>query len=205
VFGAWKEYAQQRVRTAAVSGELPVYAKSCSDPAPLLVPPDVIARLMVVRGGLPDHPIRPTMKATGGDERLLGVLQSGMLLVRQNEFASWYKAERRKNRWPSQRGRKKRGAGRPTKMTAALRSAMADALREHGQVSVAELHRTLIASGRSDIPSIDTLERLLNQLYRESGRPALFSRQAPPSQARLSFGDTAKLPAVLRKIFVVNH
>jgi hypothetical protein len=51
---------------------------------------------------------------------------------------------------------------------------MADALREHGQVSVAELHRTLIASGRSDIPSIDTLERLLNQLYRETGDPLFF-------------------------------
>jgi hypothetical protein len=74
----------------------------------------------------------------------------------------------------AQHGKKKRGAGRPTKMTAALRSAVTDALRERGQVSVAELHRTLIASGRSDIPSIDTLERLLNQLYRETGDPHFF-------------------------------
>jgi hypothetical protein len=65
-------------------------------------------------------------------------------------------------------------AGRPTKMTAALRSAVTDALRERGQVSVAELHRTLIASDRSDIPSIDTLERLLDQLYRETGDPHFF-------------------------------
>jgi hypothetical protein len=174
VFGPWKESAQQLLREAALIGKLPVYAKRCSDPAALLVPPDVIARLMTVRGGLPDHPIRPTMKATGGDEHLLRVLQTGTLLVRQNEFASWYKAERRRNRWPSQHGKKKRGAGRPTKMTAALRSAVTDALRERGQVSVAELHRTLIASGRSDIPSIDTLERFLNQLYRETGDPHFF-------------------------------
>ena len=170
--------AQQLLREAALIGKLPVYAKRCSDPAALLVPPDVIARLMTVRGGLPDHPIRPTMKATGGDEGLLRVLQTGTLLVRQNELASWYKAERRRNRWPSQHGKKKRGAGRPTKMTAALRSAVTNALRERGQVSVAELHRTLLASGRSDIPSIDTLERLLNQLYRETGDPHFLQTRA---------------------------
>jgi hypothetical protein len=32
-FGPWKEYAQQRVRVAAVTGKLRVYAKCCSDPA----------------------------------------------------------------------------------------------------------------------------------------------------------------------------
>jgi hypothetical protein len=175
VFGPWKEYAQQRVRMAAVIGELPVYAKNCSDPAPLLVPPDVIARLMVVRGGLPDHPIRPTLKIVGGNERLLRVLQTGTLLVREKEFASWYKAERRRNRWPSQHSSKKgRGAGRPTKMTAALQRAVADALREHSDVSVAQLHRILLASGRCEVPSVDTLERLLGRLYRETGDPRFF-------------------------------
>lgn len=142
-FGSWKEYAQQRVRAAAVFGKLPVYVQCCSNAAPLLVPPDVIARLMVVRGGLPDHPIRPTLKIAGGNERLLSVLKTGILLVRENDFASWYKAERRGSRWPSQfSSKKRRSAGRPTKMTADLRSAAADALREHGQVSIAQLRRT---------------------------------------------------------------
>jgi hypothetical protein len=175
VFGPWKESAQQRVRMAAVRGELPVYVKSCSDPTPLLVPPDVIARLMVVRGGLPDHPIRPTLKIVGGNERLLRVLQTGTLLVREKEFASWYNAERRRSRWPSQQSSKKsRSAGRPTKMTAALQRAVADALRGHLDVSVAQLRRMLLASGRSDVPSVDTLERLLGQLYRETGDPRFF-------------------------------
>jgi hypothetical protein len=182
-FGPWKEYAQQRVRVAAVTGKLRVYAKCCSDPAPLLVPPDVIARLMIVRGGLPDHPIRPTLKIAGGNERLLRVLQTGMLLVRESEFASWYKAERRRNRWPSQHSsRKKRGAGRPTKTTAALRSAVADALREGGHISVAEPRRILIASGRSDVASVDTLERLVDQLHRETGDPHFFRAKRRPRQ-----------------------
>src|SRR6516165_6132455 len=97
----------------------------CSDQAPLLVPPEVIDRLMVVRGGPPDHPIRPTLKIAGGDEHLLHMLKIGTLVVCESEFAYWYKAERRRNRWPSQHSStKKRGAGRPTKRTA-LRNATA--------------------------------------------------------------------------------
>jgi hypothetical protein len=174
-FGAWREYAQQRVRAAAVFGKLPVYVQRCSDPGPLLVPPDVIARLMVIRGGLPDHPISPTLKIAGGNERLLHVLETGILLVRENDFAPWYKAERRGSRWPSQySSKKRRSAGRPTKMTANLRSAAADELREHGQVSIAQLRRILIASGHRDVPSVDTLARLLDQLHRETGNPHFF-------------------------------
>ena len=56
-------------------------------------------------------------------------------------------------------------------MTADLRSAAADALREHGQVSIAQLRRTLIASGHRVVPSVDTLARLLDQLHRETGEP----------------------------------
>jgi len=35
------------------------------------------------------------------------------------------------------------------------------------------LHRLLVASGRSDVPSQDTLARLVDQLHRETGEAAL--------------------------------
>jgi hypothetical protein len=111
------------------------------------------------------------LKIAGGDEHLLHMLKIGTLVVCESEFAYWYKAERRRNRWPSQHSStKKRGAGRPTKRTA-LRSATAEVLRQAGQISVANLRRILIASGRTDVPSVDTLARLVDQLHRETGEP----------------------------------
>ena len=144
------------------------------DPAPLLVPPDVIARLVIIRGGLPGHPNRPTLKIVGGNGHLLRVLQTGTLLVREKEFVSWYKAKRRRNRWPSQRSSKKgRGAGRLTKMTAAL---------QRGSRSTSRIQKRQRCPAPSDstrirpleVPSVDTLERLLDQLYRETGDPRFF-------------------------------
>jgi hypothetical protein len=175
IFGPWREQAHQRVRRAAVTGQLPVYVKPLSGPGLIIIPPDVIGRLITVRGGLPDRPVRPTMKVAGGDGQLLGMLQTGTLVVCGKEFASWYRKERRKGQWPSQRSKKeKRGSGRPTKMTTALRREVADVLRERGHASVAELRRILAASGRRDVPSVDTLERLVDQLHRETGEPHFF-------------------------------
>jgi hypothetical protein len=173
VFGPWKEHAAQRIHTAACDGELPLYVSGDSDRNPLLLRPDVVGRLISVRGGLPDHPIRPSLKTAGGDGALLKVLNSGLLLLRQDDFVTWYKSERDKGCWPSQRLRRRPAAGRPGKITSSLRNAVADALRQRKR-SVAELHRDLIASGRTDVPSVDTLERLVDQLYRETGRPEFF-------------------------------
>jgi hypothetical protein len=81
--------------------------------------------------------------------------------------------ERRKGRWPSQHLGKGPADGRPSRITRSLRNAVAKALRERKR-RVAELRRDLIASGRTDVPSVDTLERLVDQLHRETGRPEFF-------------------------------
>jgi hypothetical protein len=173
VFGPWKEHAAQLIRTAACDGGLPLYVRGDSDPIPLLLRPDVVGRLISVRGGLPEHPIRPSLKTAGGDGALLKVLNSGFLLLRQDDFVTWYKLERDKGCWPSQRLRNRPTVGRPSKITNSLRNAVADALRQRKH-SIAELRRDLIASGHTEIPSADTLERLVDQLYRETGRSEFF-------------------------------
>ena len=173
IFGPWKEHAAQRLRAASCDGDLPIYAKGNSDPQPVMIPADVVGRLIPVRGGLPEHAIRPNLKTTGGDPRLLKVLSSGVLLVRQDDFGAWYKSERRKGRWSSQRLRKEAPEGRPSRVNNVLRDAVANALRERKR-SPAELRRDLIASGSPDVPSVDTLERLIDRLYRETGRPEFF-------------------------------
>jgi len=172
-FGPWKEAAAQRLRAAACNGELSIFVIDNSNREPVVLRPDIVGRLMIVRGGLPEHPIRPTIKIAGGDARLFKLLTSGILLVSRNDFVSWYETQRRKGRWPSQRSKKALGHGRPSKITASLREAVGNALQQR-KVSVAELRRCLIASGRTDVPSIDTLERLVDQLHRETGRSEFF-------------------------------
>jgi hypothetical protein len=172
-FGPWKEQAAQRIRTAASNGELPLYVGGNSDQQPMLLRLDLVSGLITVRGGLPERPVRPSLRSVGGDARLLKVLSSGRLLVRQDDFVAWYNSERHKGRWPSQRLRKRPAEGRPSKVTSSLRTAVAEALGEHKR-SISALHRDLIASGRTDVPSVDTLERLVDQLYRETGRPEFF-------------------------------
>jgi hypothetical protein len=176
VFGPWKQHAAERIRTAACDGVLPLYVAVNSDQQPVLLRPDAVGRLITVRGGLPDHPIRPSLKTVHGDTRLLKLLSSGLLLLRRHDFEAWYKSERRKGRWPSQRLRKGPAEGRPSRMTSALRKAVAEALRERAR-GVAELRRDLIAFGRNDVPSVDTLERLIDQLHRETGRPEFFRKK----------------------------
>jgi hypothetical protein len=173
VFGPWKQHAAERIRTAACNGDLPLYVALSADQPPTKLHPDVVGRLITVRGGLPEHPIRPSLKTVHGDTRLLKLLSSGLLLLRRHNFEAWYKAERRKGRWPSQRLKKGLVEGRPSRMTSSLRTAVAGALRERKR-SVAELRRDLIASGRNDVPSVDTLERLVDLLHRETGNPEFY-------------------------------
>jgi hypothetical protein len=203
-FGPWREQAAECLRTAAIEGELVVYVVATpqvlsenhiptEQVEPVVVPVAVLKRLMIVRGGLPDHPIRPSIRTTGGDESLLALLITGLLVVRTNDFEAWYRSEQAKGRWASQRSRKKSPEGRPTKQTDALRNAVLGLVRDlkwDGKAGISALHRLLIADGRSDVPSPDTLARLVDQMHTETGEAGL--RRI--ARARRTRGPTPPLP-----------
>jgi hypothetical protein len=185
-FGPWREKAGQLLRGAAVKGKLAIYIlaknKVRSDdhdltgdasvkPEPTYVPVSAIKRLILSREILPDHPIQPSMKTAGGNENLFALLTIGLLVVRASDFDAWYHSERAKGRWPSQRAKGKKN-GRPTIQTEALENAvlaLVNDLKWSGKDRIATLHRMLVASGRSDVPSPDTVARLIDQLHGKTG------------------------------------
>jgi hypothetical protein len=190
-FGPWREKAAERLMAAAVGGELAVYVIAQPQRGfrkrklrklpreviePVVVPVGALSRLMTSHGGLPDHAIRPTIMTTRGDAVLLGLLITGLLVVRTNDFDAWYQSERAKGKWASQRSRTKSPEGRPTKQTESLRNAVLGLVRDlkwDGKAGIAALHRLLVASGRSDVPSPDTLARLVDQMHSETGEAGL--------------------------------
>jgi hypothetical protein len=190
-FGPWREQARSRLTSAAVQGELVVYVfakpqvrskqralkrRPPEKIEPVVVPVSVLKRLLTSRCGLPDHPIRPSIKTADGNERLFALLTGGLLVVRERDFNVWYRSERAKSKWASQRAKSKVGNGRPTLQTEAIRNAVL-ALVHDGEWTAAagimKLHRLLVALGRSDVPSVDTLARLVDQLHRETGEVGL--------------------------------
>src|SRR5260370_19291809 len=115
-FGPWREKAGRRLRAAAVRGKLAIYVfakpqvrsedhnlTDCSPEKiePVAVPVNVVRGLLASRGGLPDHPIPPSLKTVQGNEKLFALLTVGLLVVRASDFDVWYQSERAKGRWPS--------------------------------------------------------------------------------------------------------
>jgi len=184
-FGPWREYAAQGLTTAAINGKIAVFifgSPQAKAGGPVsettLVPKDVLGRLIPIRGCLPDHP-RVSMKTVGGDGKLYRALNTGLLIVSRSDFNTWYTQERDKGRWPSQRSRL-RVEGRPSKQTEALRNAVVQQMRENAFTSIAQLHRQLLISGRTDVPSQDTLARLVDRLLAETGEPEFLRRERKP-------------------------
>jgi hypothetical protein len=185
-YGPWREKAGRRLRAAARRGKLAIYVlakpqvQSATDNLPdcppeqiepFAVPVTVVKRLIASRGSLPDHPIRLSIKTAGGNEKLLALLTVGNLAVQASDFDLWYQSERAKGRWPSQRSKLKIN-GRPTKQSEPLRNAvlaLVNDLKWNSKDRITTLHRLLVASGRSDVPSRDTVARLVDQLHRETG------------------------------------
>ena len=188
-FGPWREEAGRRLRAAAVEGKLVIYVlatrpvrsedhsveRSLENNEPVVVPVSVLNQLIASRGSLPDHPIRPSIQTAEGNQKLFVLLTVGLLVVRAGDFDVWYQSERAKGKWPSQKSKEKKD-GRPTKQTDALRNTVLALVHDHkwsGKDPISALHRLLVASGRSDVPSQDTLARLVDHLYRETGEAAL--------------------------------
>lgn len=186
-YGPWHDRAGQLLRAAAVSGVLPVCVVSegrarsrkqrgSGESSPIQVPKEVLSRLITLRGNLTDRPIRPSLRIAGGDKKLFMALSDGWLVLRVNEFDAWFRRERDRGKWPSQRSRLRPRVGRPTKQTAHLRSVIenfAGTDTWQGRDGVAKLHRLLIDEGIGRVPSEDTLARLVDRLYRETGASAL--------------------------------
>jgi hypothetical protein len=185
-FGPWRVRAGRRLRAAAEKGKLVIYVLAkpqvrsedqglteCSPQKiePVAVPATVVKRLIGSRGSLPDRLIRPSMQTAEGNQKLFALLTVGLLAVRASDFDVWYQSERAKGRWPSQRSKEKKN-GRPTRQTEALGNAvlaLVNDLKWSGKDGVTTLHRLLVASGHSDVPSQDTVARLVDQLHRETG------------------------------------
>jgi hypothetical protein len=172
-FGPWKEKAGARLTLAAVDEQIPVYVfgrpqAERGDRRPKLtrVPGAVLRRLIKSRGCLPDHSHAP-MKAVAGNGELYRALNTGLLVVRKREFDAWYRRERQKGGWHSQRSKLKK-EGRPSQQTDALRNAVAAHMPDD-TITIAELRRRLVTSGRTNVPSEDTLARVVDRLYRETG------------------------------------
>ena len=203
-FGPWREQAGQCLRSAAVEGKLAIYVAAehqvaPSAPAaapsssatgnPVVLRPSVVRQLLTTRASLPDHPIRPSVKTVAGDMKLLRLLTIGVLLVRAAEFGRWYRSERAKGKWGSQRSLSTAGVGRPAKQSDLIRSAIIALVRDgawSAKAGIVKLHR-LLCAGRDGVPSPDTLARLVDQLHQETGEPEYFR----PKRSRRKRG-TAK-------------
>jgi hypothetical protein len=191
-FGARRTYAAQPVTAAVRHGNLRVYL--VADPnlgpnidrpnwpvaptkEPVIVPKDVLRRLIAPRDVLPDHALCPTfLKTAGGDPNLYVLLRVGAFVVQQREFEDWYRSQRSKGKWPSQQSRSKRAPGRPTKQIESLKNAVLTLVRDQVwsiKDGIAMLRSLILKRGEpKDVPSPDTLERLVSRLYLETGNPA---------------------------------
>jgi len=141
-------------------------------PRIVALPRGVLDSLILSRGTLPDHAHRPSLRMCGGDKQLLFALETGFLAVNESEFEAWYRAERRRGKWPSQRSQTKRPLkGRPAKETAGLRNAIVNLTLESrwtAKAGLNALHRLLKAE-RAEIPSPAALGRIVDRLWNEIG------------------------------------
>jgi hypothetical protein len=187
-FGARRTYAAQPVTAAVRHGNLRVYL--VADPylgpnidrtnwpvaptkEPVNVPKDVLRRLIAPRDVLPDHALCPTLKTAGGDSNIYVLLRVGAFVVQEGELEEWYRSQRSKGKWPSQQSRAKRTPGRPTKQTKSLKNAVLTLVHDQTwsiKDGIVTLRSLILKRGEpKDVPSADTLERLVSRLYLETG------------------------------------
>jgi hypothetical protein len=159
---------------------------SKQDHDPILLAPEILRRMIRARGGLSDDVIRPTLRLVHDQpqaECLLAAMQDGVLMVDAEEFKAWYRTERSRGIWPSQVGKSVK-RGRPTKQTEGLRSkigAITDENRWRPSDGFPALRALLQIDGI--LASADTLRRLIDQMFLESGDPRLRRSKRPSTRA----------------------
>lgn len=178
--GRRSEAARTQMTAAARSGEVTVYIWQTPSRVSRAVPSEVLGRLILVRGGIPDHPIRISEALRRSiDPDLAYALTNGVLGVRADEFDVWLTRERQRGLWLSQRGRKRKSRGRP-RTDPRVRDAVLTIVRvnqwsaqEPGRAgSVAQLGR-LVRERTGIGVSDDTLARTVDELFMEHGLEAL--------------------------------
>jgi hypothetical protein len=202
-FGPWREKAAQYLKAAVLKRQLSLFIATGPKVVPALVPVRLLERLITARGVLTGRPVRlfASIRAADVEEKFFALLNAGVLVLNTAEFDVWYKLARAKGRWPSQRKRRKKGRGAPTKQSVGLRSRIewavhtgkwrADKPPEGGTSGIAALRRLLLAQSFGAIPSADTLGRFVDQMYTENGDPALRRKQR---NRRAAIADSAKFP-----------
>src|SRR6266478_6982950 len=105
-------------------------------------------------------------------------LTSGFLVVRANDFDAWYRSERAKCKWPSQRHSQRSSIGRPSTQSDAVRNGVIGLVRDGkwtAKDGIAMVRRLLVEdSSASEVPSPDTLARLVDRLHWETGESEFF-------------------------------
>jgi hypothetical protein len=195
--------ASQTIRGAAIDGGLTLYAMSASvmpqlkngrldaasieDTLRFPVPRELVGRLITSRGGLPDHPIAVSrsrkLRDFASEEFLLHLAQS-VLVVKRSEFEAWYRSERRRQRWPSQRpnvqGHKRRRAGRPKldDLKITILQHVRDRETWSGKQPIGELIEQLRwHHPHVRVPSYNTFRRIIDELQEETGEPRLIRQR----------------------------
>lgn len=187
-FLPWREEAAERILDGARRGELSVWVWR-EGQAPILLASSIVGRLITVRGGLPDFPFRVPWKLVKeglATEQLCVTLENGVLILDRNEFSAWCEKQHRRQIWPSQEAEARRRAsspqeqnvkprrGRPSRRTETVRNAVL-ALIEDGvwdarEQTVEGLCRLLRSRSCLEVPSRDTVRRLVDDLFREKGK-----------------------------------
>jgi hypothetical protein len=176
--GPHKEKAAAAVNAAIVAGDLTVYVFTPTSPdrvsRSLQLPLDVLNRLLRVRGGLPDHAIRPPaslLRDTSVTPELFAALSNSAMFLQRGEFKTWYQQQKSRRRWHSQRESSKPRTGRPTKQTNELRTSIMALVAEKkwsGPDGIAKLEKLLASKGA---PRRNTLRRAVDSLFEETGDP----------------------------------
>jgi len=153
--------------------QVPSWAKE-----PMPVPKELLGHVFVKGRLSATFAIRPSRKLVGNDQ-LLALLNCGHLVVRESDHKRWVRSERRKRRWPSQNTADARPVGRPKKSNNNLRDAILKTIREQvwngERHPIAKLHRQLTENG-VDVPSVDTLARVVDELFAVTGETGLRRR-----------------------------
>jgi hypothetical protein len=158
------------------------------------LPSKVVELIIPVRGGLPDNPTRVT-RSPSVCSLMLRRIENGSLVVNAREFESWYKAERRRKRWPPQKGGEApRRRGRPP--TDNIWEGWIKAIVEKGlwsaQQPVADLLRLIernadslwLQAGKDAPPKKDAISQIVNRIFDETGDDR-FRRQKRRSSRKI--------------------